>query len=154
MKQRVSDVTVVATFLGVLLFLASPASSLRCYTCVSGESWSDCQSTAVVETCSGIRQVSILEQNIFLPAQARQLDLACLSLSAEGTLGAVKGYAYLQQCFYNDKTMCSLIQDDLPPGFRVLTCELCTEDLCNGASSVTIAFSSVLLMAVAVMLRK
>ncbi|KFB46053.1 hypothetical protein ZHAS_00014028 [Anopheles sinensis] len=152
MKQRVS--ATIAICLGIILSFTSTASALQCYECGSTEGWSDCNSRATRVTCGFSTQVSILDRNIFLPAQARQLELACLSLSAQGSLGGVTGYAYIRQCFYNDKSMCSLISAELPPGFRVNTCELCTTDLCNGAKSVTIAFSTILLMAVAVMLRQ
>ncbi|XP_058120706.1 uncharacterized protein LOC131284966 [Anopheles ziemanni] len=151
MKQCVGA---IAICLGVILSFTSTASALQCYECGSNEGWSDCQSRATRVNCNAIAQVSILDRTIFLPAQARQLELACLSLSAQGTISGVTGYAYLRQCFYNDQSMCTLIEGELPPGFRVNTCELCTTDLCNGARSVTIAFSTLLLMAFAVMLRQ
>ncbi|KFB46054.1 hypothetical protein ZHAS_00014029 [Anopheles sinensis] len=151
MRQHVSA---IAICFGVILLFTSTASALQCYECAGSVDWNECQSRAIKVNCGFSRQVSILGQDIILPAQSRQLELACLSLSAESTSGSFTAYAYIRQCAYNDKSICSIAEAQLPVGYRVTTCDLCTNDLCNGANSVTIAFSTVLLMVIAVMLRQ
>uniref|UniRef100_A0A182NRB8 UPAR/Ly6 domain-containing protein n=1 Tax=Anopheles dirus TaxID=7168 RepID=A0A182NRB8_9DIPT len=86
--------------------------ALRCYQCSSGVSWADCKATTREVDCE------------------IQGEQACLSVYAEGTLSS----AYIRECFYNDKTMCNLIQDELPETIRLVDCDLCTTELCNDSS--------------------
>ncbi|XP_053660069.1 uncharacterized protein LOC128709111 [Anopheles marshallii] len=149
-----SSFVAVCTFFGALLSLTNSVSALRCYQCASGDSWSDCMSNSVTVECSSASQVSVLGRSVFLPAEARQVEPACVSVYAKGTVGGVTGYAYVRDCLFNDKALCSLIQDVLPSQIRIVDCDLCTTELCNGASSISVALSSVVLLAVAVLLWK
>ncbi|XP_052889892.1 uncharacterized protein LOC128298186 [Anopheles moucheti] len=144
----------VCTFFGALLSLANSVSALQCYQCASGDSWSNCMSSAVTVECSSASQVSVMGRNVFLPAEARQIEPACVSVYAKGTIGGVTGYAYVRDCLFNDKALCSLIQDTLPSQIKIVDCDLCTTDLCNGAGSISVTLSSVVLLAVAVLLWK
>uniref|UniRef100_A0A182P3T6 UPAR/Ly6 domain-containing protein n=1 Tax=Anopheles epiroticus TaxID=199890 RepID=A0A182P3T6_9DIPT len=155
MKQvKISDVLVACLFFGALS--TQSVSALRCYQCTSPNSWSDCQGGAQIIECSSNSQMSVMGHSLFLPAQARQVEPACLSVYAKGTVGGTTGYAYIRDCLYNDASLCSMIQDTLPPEIRVVDCDLCTTDLCNGANrSITaVTLSSVLMMAIAVLLWK
>uniref|UniRef100_A0A182NRB7 UPAR/Ly6 domain-containing protein n=1 Tax=Anopheles dirus TaxID=7168 RepID=A0A182NRB7_9DIPT len=98
--------------------------------------------------------MSVMGRSIFLPAEARQLEPACVSVYAKGTIAGVTGYAYVRDCLFNDKSLCNLIQNTLPSEIRIVDCDLCTTELCNGASSISVTLSSVLLMAVALLLWK
>uniref|UniRef100_A0A182W0R0 UPAR/Ly6 domain-containing protein n=1 Tax=Anopheles minimus TaxID=112268 RepID=A0A182W0R0_9DIPT len=98
--------------------------------------------------------MSVLGRNVFLPPEARQIEPACASVYAKGTLDGVTGYAYVRDCLFNDKAMCSLIQEVLPSEIRIVDCDLCTTNLCNGAGSIGVTLTSVLMLAVAVLLYK
>ncbi|XP_053681380.1 uncharacterized protein LOC128732233 [Anopheles nili] len=152
MHQRFRNVAVACAIL--LLSFSNTASALRCYACVSGESWSDCQANALVQNCDNVSRMSLMGHDIFLAPQSRQLEQACVSVHAKGTISGVTGYAYVRQCFYNDKALCSLLQSELPPGLNIVTCDICTGDLCNGANSIKVAFSSVAMVLVAFLLWK
>ncbi|XP_050086051.1 uncharacterized protein LOC126571521 [Anopheles aquasalis] len=153
--QRVSPVAVLCLFVGVFVTLSPTVTALQCYQCQSATSWSDCMSRAVTVTCGSTTPFSVMGREIFLAPEARQnAEPACLGVYAEGTLGGVKGYAHVRECFVNDKSMCSLVQASLPPEIKIKDCDLCTTDLCNGASRYTVGLSSLLLLAFAVLLRK
>uniref|UniRef100_A0A182MUQ3 Protein quiver n=1 Tax=Anopheles culicifacies TaxID=139723 RepID=A0A182MUQ3_9DIPT len=112
------------------------ASALQCYQCASGVSWSDCEADSKTVECSSVSQMSVLGRSVFLPPETRQLEPACVSVYAKGTLGGATGNAYVRDCLFNDKAMCSLVQEVLPPAIKIVDCDLCTTNLCNGSSSV------------------
>ncbi|XP_050071450.1 uncharacterized protein LOC126559346 [Anopheles maculipalpis] len=155
MKQiSINSVAVLCLFFGALLSLTNTASALRCYQCASGDSWSDCSANARTTECSSASQMSVLGRSLFLPSEARQLEPACVSVYAKGTAGGVTGYAYVRDCLFNDKALCDVIQSALPSGINIVNCDLCTTDLCNGAGSLSVALSSVVMLAIAVLLWK
>ncbi|XP_035895973.1 uncharacterized protein LOC118504958 [Anopheles stephensi] len=150
----INSFIVVGLFFGTLLSLTNSVSALRCYKCESDSSWSDCSASARIVECSGTSQVSVMGRNLFLSPQARQLEPACVSVYAEGTVAGISGQAYVRDCLFNDKALCNMIQDSLPPVIRIIDCDLCTTDLCNGAGSLKVALSSVLMLAIAVLVWK
>uniref|UniRef100_A0A182KDA1 UPAR/Ly6 domain-containing protein n=1 Tax=Anopheles christyi TaxID=43041 RepID=A0A182KDA1_9DIPT len=152
-QVKISNILVMCLIFGA--FFSHSVSALRCYQCASSNSWSDCQANAMTQECSSASQMSVMGRSLFLPAEARQLEPACVSVYAKGTVGGVTGYAYVRDCLFNDKSLCSLIQASLPPEIRIVDCDLCTTELCNGASSIAaVTLSSVAMMAIAVMLLK
>nr|ABO26406.1 unknown [Anopheles gambiae] len=153
MKQlKISSFLAACMFFGALF--AQSVSALRCYQCASPSSWSDCQASAQSVECTSASQMSIMGHSLFLPAESRQqLEPACVSVYAKGTVGGATGYAYVRDCLFNDKSMCSLMQSALPSEIRIVDCDLCTTELCNGASSVTaVTLSSVVMVAIALVL--
>ncbi|XP_049277824.1 uncharacterized protein LOC125761070 [Anopheles funestus] len=155
MKQvAMSSFVIVCMFFGAFLSLTNSVSALQCYQCQSGDSWSDCAANSRATECSSVSQVSVQGRNVFLPPEARQIEPACVSVYAKGTIGGVTGYAYVRDCLFNDKALCGLIQDVLPSEIRIVDCDLCTTDLCNGASNISVALSSTVMLAVAVLLWK
>ncbi|XP_058059415.1 uncharacterized protein LOC131210220 [Anopheles bellator] len=153
MYKRVSSVAMLCLLFGVLATLSPFASALQCYQCTSDRSWSHCHSNAVTVTCAGSSSFAIMGQEIFLPQQ-RQLEPACVGVFAEGTIGGVRGEAFVRSCFFNDKSLCSTLQASLPAGFTIRDCDLCTTNLCNSANRYSIAVSSLLLLALVAFLWK
>ncbi|ETN62138.1 hypothetical protein AND_006177 [Anopheles darlingi] len=153
--QRVNPLAVLCLFVGVFVTLSPTVAALRCYRCQSATSWSDCESRAVTITCDTTSPFSVMGHELFLAPGARQgVEPACVGVYAVGTVNGVKGYAHVRDCFINDKSMCSVLQDTLPSEIKIKDCDLCTTDLCNGANRYTVGLSSLLLLAFAVLLWK
>ncbi|XP_052867375.1 uncharacterized protein LOC128273449 isoform X1 [Anopheles cruzii] len=153
MYKRVSSMAILCLLFGVLATLSPFASAFQCYQCASDQSWSHCHSNAVKVTCPGSSRFSIMGEEIFLPEQ-RQLEPACVGVFGEGTIAGVKVEAYVRDCFYNDKTLCSALQAAMPTGVTIRDCDLCTSNLCNSANRYSIAASSLLLLALVTFLWK
>ncbi|XP_035783949.1 uncharacterized protein LOC118462063 [Anopheles albimanus] len=153
--QRVNPAAVLCLFVGVFVTLSPTVAALRCYKCQSAVSWSDCQSRAEIVTCDGSTPISVMGREIFLASEARQgTELACVGVYAVGTVAGTTGYAHVRDCFINDKSMCSLLQNTMPAEIKIKDCDLCTTDLCNGASRYTVGLSSLLLLASVMLLWK
>uniref|UniRef100_A0A182S8S7 UPAR/Ly6 domain-containing protein n=1 Tax=Anopheles maculatus TaxID=74869 RepID=A0A182S8S7_9DIPT len=154
-QVKLNSFVVVCMLFGILFSLANSVSALRCYQCASGDSWSDCSANSRILDCQeSTSQVSVMGRSIFLPAEARQLEPACVSVYAKGTVGGTTGYAYVRDCLFNDKSLCNMIQDVLPSEIRIVDCDLCTTELCNGASSLSVALSSLVMLSIAALLWK